>query len=95
MKEEEKTHFERDLVRLNNGIANIQKLRNAEMTEHLKKPHFSSTLCPFCNAIRNKLEEDLAPLLRQKEQVTNNLNEVERLRLATVSSKVKMSRIRE
>jgi phage-related tail protein len=95
VKEEEKTQFEKDLTRLNNGIANIQKLRNAEMAEHLKKPHLSSTLCPFCNAIRNKLEEDLAPLLRQKEQVMNKLNEVERLRLATVSSKVKMSRIRE
>ena len=93
VKEEERQEFEKDLIRLNNGITNIERLRTNELNEHLKRPHISSALCPFCNSIRRKLEEDLEPLLRQKEKINAKLAELDRLYNATVKSMIRTSKL--
>ena len=81
--EEERQEFEKDLIRLNNGITNIERLRTNEL----------NALCPFCNSIRRKLEEDLEPLLRQKEKINAKLAELDRLYNATVKSKIRTSKL--
>ncbi len=63
------------------------------MDEHLKKPHFSSSLCPFCNLIRSKLEEETAPLLRQRKDAETKLYELNRIEQG-ISNAARKSMIR-
>lgn len=48
MREQDKKVIEKDLLRLDNSIRSVEKLKKEEFAAHMKFPHLIQSWCPIC-----------------------------------------------
>lgn len=66
MRQQELSIVEKDLERVVNSIASIERLKKEEVQAHMKYPHLIESWCVFCKDIEKKFAKMLDPLLEKK-----------------------------
>ena len=80
MREQDKKIIEKDLLRIDNSIKSVEKLKKEEFASHMKFPHLIQSWCPICRELEKKFKAMMDPLISNRKHTLQKLAELERFK---------------